>query len=96
MIEIEAVLAEGVDSLQAVANQLKGLWDVLAYNCFEASSIEWYREATILRFVTVNKSEGYYLTGKVRVSGGPYPKLAESFQQHFGELGDEPKGGVGS
>lgn len=90
LVDVEAVLGEQAESLQAVAACLKGLWAALAYRGFEASSIEWYRNATVLRFVTVNLRGGYFVTGRVHVSGGPYSRLAGAFERRFGALGEAP------
>lgn len=95
LLRIELEVAEGVASLQELTSGLVGLWTYVAYKDFEASSIRWYREAAVLRFVTINPLGPYFVAGRVRVAGAHYEPLAEAFERRFHALKPDPLGSSG-
>ena len=86
LLVIDARVTDKATTLQDVASTLREAWVSLAYAEFEASSCAWYREATLLRFVTVMSGPRLFVTGRVIASGGPYDRLVERFVREFGEL----------
>ncbi|MGE0708062.1 MAG: hypothetical protein AB7T09_08645 [Planctomycetota bacterium] len=86
MVEVHAEVAEDVDSLQELASGLKRLWGDVHYGYFEATSLIWAKEATLLRFVTVLDRDELFVTGTLRVSGMHYQPLVDRFEKGFGPL----------
>jgi hypothetical protein len=86
VIDARATVGTGLSSLQDVSHELTTVWNAIAYSSFEASAIEWHRNATVLRFVTVISNEAFCVTGRIVVSGGPYDQLVEAFERDFGPL----------
>jgi hypothetical protein len=86
LLNASAILADHVSSLHDISQALFAVWQSLYYPHFHASAIHWYREATILRFLTVISDDGYFVTGTVTVSGEQYPRLVEKFEREFGGL----------
>jgi hypothetical protein len=58
----------------------------LVYNHFSACSVDWYREATVLRFVTVPARWDYCVTGTVLATGPRYPELLAQFEREFSTI----------
>ena len=83
MINVTANLAKIVENLADVSRILRDVWSDLAYDHFEASAILRYRDATILRFITVISDESFFVSGTIRVIGDQYPKLAANYEQDW-------------
>jgi hypothetical protein len=81
-----AEVDSSVESIQDLTYALKEVWGAIAYLHFEATSIQWFKEATVLRFVTVISDENYYVTGTIRVAGPHYPLLVQRFERDFGDM----------
>jgi hypothetical protein len=86
LVVAETAVGDSVQSLQEIAAALRDVWDGIAYKDFEASSCVWYEEATVLRFATCLERGHLFVTGRIVVSGGPYPMLVESYNRDFGWL----------
>ena len=54
LLNVTLSISERVQSLQDLSHALGDVWRSIAYQHFEASSVTWFREATVFRFVTVN------------------------------------------
>jgi hypothetical protein len=87
LVNAHVVVSPGAKSLQEVAEGLKRVLQFIAYAHFFAASVEWYREATVLRFVTIISGEQFYVTGTVTASGPGYPELVATFQRDFDHIG---------
>ena len=86
VVNISIILAESVQSLQQVARALEAAWTETRYKHFAASGITWYREATVLRFVTVVSDESYFISGTATASGPRYADLVQAFERDFGSM----------
>ena len=86
LLAIDTTVSATTEKLQDVSRALRDVWAELAYKSFQASTITWYREATILRFATYSEQFGMFVTGRIVASGGPYADLAHRFEQDFGKL----------
>lgn len=85
LIRARALISPAAHSVQQIGDALLSICNYIGFNHFTASSIKWYREATVLRFVTA-ASETLYVTGTVVASGPKYPRLVERYDQDFGNL----------
>jgi DNA-binding winged helix-turn-helix (wHTH) protein len=83
MINVIATLATDVERLAAVAQMLRAIWDAVAYRHFEASSVQQFRDATILRFITVISDDAFFVSGTVRVKGDSYPRLVANYERDW-------------
>jgi hypothetical protein len=83
MINVTATLATDVERLAAVAQMLRAIWDAVAYRHFEASSVQQFRDASILRFITVISDDAFFVSGTVRVKGDSYPRLVANYERHW-------------
>ena len=83
MINVTATLATDVERLAAVAQMLRAIWDAVAYRHFEASSVQQFRDATILRFITVISDDAFFVSGTVRVKGDSYPRLVANYERDW-------------
>lgn len=86
MLAIEVDVTDKVESLQDLAQELKRLWDMCRYSYFEAASVRWAKEATVLRFITVIDHDDFFVSGTITAAGASYPRLAESFERRFSGL----------
>jgi hypothetical protein len=86
MVEMRGEITAEVTSLHAITGLLNEIWRELAYSHFYASSIEWYKEATNLRFVTVISADSFYVTGRMVITGPHYLKLVAQLEPDFQRL----------
>ncbi|MGB2718033.1 MAG: hypothetical protein WBC51_27850 [Vicinamibacterales bacterium] len=86
LVEVRATVADHVQSLQDVASALREAWTSLAYSDLQATSCGWYREATVLRFVTAMQRPALFVTGRIVARGGPQERLVERFIRDFSAL----------
>lgn len=86
MLEIEATVTDKAQSLQEVAWALREAWTNLAYADFEASSCRWYREGTVLDFVTIMRERGVFVTGRMFATGTSQAELVARFVRDFGPM----------
>jgi len=85
LIIVNGVIAENVNALPEVFQALKNIWASIAYNYFEASSCECYKEALILRFVTIMSDKQLFVSGAIVLKGEMYQKLISEHQQKVGQ-----------
>jgi hypothetical protein len=81
LITIEAEIADSVKDLQKVFEIVETIWASVIYRYFEASSYQYYKEAAVLRFVTIASSEQFFVSGAIFLQGEKYHKLISERQQ---------------
>lgn len=86
LLEIRANAAMSVDTVQDLSRSLIDAWESIAYGHFQASAVHFYKEATVLRFITVISGDAFYVSGIVHVAGPNYPNLAQRFERDFGAM----------
>ncbi len=84
LLEIRAEAAASVNAVQEISHALLDAWQSIAYTDFQASAVLLYKEATVLRFVTVISGDAFYVSGTVRVAGPHYPALVQRYDRDFG------------
>lgn len=84
MLELRGQILEQISTIQHLHTKLDEIWQKLAYSHFQATSLKFFREATVLRFVTLISNDGFYVTGKMIAGGGHYPQLVEQYEKDFG------------
>ena len=85
LIRANLLLTEKVATVQDIATALRDVWQSIMYADFGACSINWYREATCLRFVTAI-ADKFYVTGTALAHGPNYPDLVAAFDRDFSRL----------
>ena len=93
MLELKALVSEEVESLHELRRVLLEIWQNLAWQYFEASAFVSYKEAAVLRFITVNRNEKSYLAGRMIVGGNHYYELTRRWAgkfQHSEVIQDAP------
>jgi len=86
IVTVRARVRADVASVQDISQALSGALPQVAYNHFSAWSVDWYQEATVLRFVTVPARGLYYVSGTALATGPSYPALLASFERDFSKL----------
>ena len=86
IVTIHARVKESVASVQDISQALSGVLPQVVYNHFTASSVGWYKEATVLHFITVPVRGTYYVSGTVVATGLSYPRLLAAFEQEFSRI----------
>jgi len=81
-----------VASVQQISDAFRAAWLNVAYFDFEATSIRWHQEATVLRFITGSPRSRLGVTGTFIASGVQYPELVATFIREFGPLDSMPGG----
>jgi hypothetical protein len=84
LLEMHGEIRKHIKSLQQIRSVLNKIWFDLEYRHFQATSCVWYKEATVLRFVTVISDNAFYVTGKMIVGGGHYSQLVEKYEREYG------------
>lgn len=84
LLEIRAVVSASVTTVQEVSHALLDAWQSIAYTHFQASAVHFYKEATVLRFVTVISGDAFYVSGTIRVAGPHYSALVQRYDRDFG------------
>ena len=95
MLEITARAPERMTMLQHISHALREAWQSLAYSDFQATSILWYRQAMIMKFVTSNIEGTLCVTGRVIITAPRYSEMVLAFERDFGFAGplhDLPEG----
>jgi hypothetical protein len=87
MVNGAVSITASVPSLQDVADAFKAAWTQIAYSEFEATSMRWYEEATLFRFITGDPNSGLGVTGTFIAGGDQYSRLVDKFRIEFGDLG---------
>ena len=86
IVRVRARINDDVASVQDISQALVNTLPLVAYNHFSARSVEWYREATVLRFVTVPSRGTYCVTGTVLATGPNYSDLLARFERDFSTI----------
>jgi hypothetical protein len=86
-IRANLLLRDEVSTVQEVSLALRDVCQSLMYSHFAACSVNWYREATCLRFVTVIDGNQFHVTGTALAHGPRYPELVAAFDRDFGQHG---------
>ena len=86
LLRIRVRLGPSAATLQDVSRALTTAWQSVAYSDFQATSLEWFQEATVLRFVTVIGGARFYVSGCAIATGPTYPSLVTAFHRDFGAL----------
>jgi hypothetical protein len=86
LLRIRVRLALNAATLQDVSRALTTAWQNVAYSEFQATSLEWFQEAIVLRFVTVISGARFFVSGCTVATGPTYPSLVSAFHRDFGSL----------
>jgi len=89
MVNAVVSLKASVTSLQGVADALVKAWSDIAYRSFQATSLRWYEEATVFRFITGESMAGLGVTGTFIATGAQYSQLVERYRSENGNLGQK-------
>lgn len=87
MVNALIIIQPSIPSLQEIAYALQAAWTKIAFNEFQATSIRWYEEATVFRFVTGVPNSGLGFTGTFIATGNDYSRLVDQFRTGFGNVG---------
>jgi hypothetical protein len=85
LLVVRASIAESVKALPIVFQTIKAVWASVTYRYFEASSLDYYQEALVLRFVTVMSDEELFVSGAIIIEGQKYQKLIIEHESKFGK-----------
>jgi hypothetical protein len=84
LLRINLVAFATTPTLQKISAALRQAWAKLVYFGFEASMIEQYRDATVMRFVTATENGGLCVTGEVIASSPAHEQLVLQYEEGFG------------
>jgi len=87
LVNASVIIKPSVASLQGIADAFKSAWMEIAYHEFQATSLRWYEEATVFRFVTGNPGSSLGVTGTFIATGTHYSQLVERFRTEYAALG---------
>lgn len=83
LLELKALLAPSVGSFKQLRNIMREVWGELCWSNFEASAINEYREASVLKFITVARGGSSSMTGRMLISGAHYFELVRRNENHL-------------
>lgn len=95
MLELKAQVRETFTSFKDIASLMYEIWRELAYDHFEASSCTHYRQASVLKFVTVPSFQDYYISGHMIVNAVKQEHIAAQYEKDLAgakELSNLPAG----
>jgi len=84
---VNALVTFEVSALHLIAQGLASAWPRFAYQDLAVVSIQRYREATVMRFITAASEGKLCVTGTVVATSPNYAHLAAEFDHQFGSLG---------
>lgn len=87
LLLIRVVARETTSTLQEIANAMQTAWSQLVYLGFEASMINRYRDATVMRFVTASNDGHLCVTGEVVATSPNYEALVADYEANFSFAG---------
>lgn len=90
LLEIHAVANGDITSLQEVRNALLSVWTKIAYADYGAQGCRWYKDATVMRFVTCTDNLELCVTGTITATAPHYADLAAAFERDFHVLESRP------
>ncbi len=76
-LELKSVISSKVDSLNQLANIQRKIWHELSYRYFELSELVFYKECSVLRFVTIMTPTSQSCVGRMVAGGAHYQALTE-------------------
>ena len=86
IIESRVEVTDSVPSLREVNGAIHDVWQMIQYEGVEVAALQNYKELAILRFATVSRFGGYYVSGTLRAEGARYRAIAKEWdQEHRGE-----------
>ena len=83
LVNATMTVGNDVHQIQELSDGFAGILQALMYMEFHASSVQWYQDATVLRFVTLSDEFALCTTGTFLVRGGHYDRLRELFERDF-------------
>jgi hypothetical protein len=83
---VNALVTFQVSSLPLISQGLARAWPHFAYPHFSALSIQAYREATVMRFITASSGGTLCVTGTVIATSPNYARLVADFNRDFASL----------
>lgn len=83
LLNANASVQPSVRTLHEISNALAQVWEEIYYNHFHAASCTWYRNRTELRFITVSRLSGYFVTGRISVTAPHQDRLVRTFKENF-------------
>ena len=92
LLRVRVKLVSRAIRMHEISASLCAIWSRLGYPHFEASSVTRYREAVVMRFVTVMSGERLAVTGTAIVSGPTYADAVREFEHGFSKLPPYPGG----
>lgn len=75
LLELKAIVSTSVESLQKLRAIADEIWKELAWSHYQASGHTAYREASVLRFITVVRDDSSCTTGRMIIGGDHYGEL---------------------
>lgn len=87
LVNVIVTFETGISSVQAIGDALSSGFRRLAYPSFQASSVAWYREATVLRFITAARDGNLCVTGTMIGVTEKYDRLVDAYDYSFGSMG---------
>ena len=84
LLVVRLIATETTPTLQHIAIALREAWSGLYYLGFEASVMEQYRDAIVMRFVTANATGALCVTGEVIATSPVYERLVAVHEENFG------------
>ena len=75
LLELKGIACEDIESLRDLRTIQQSIWQELAWSHYQASSVTFYRQASVLRFITVVRDESSCLTGRMIIGGNHYYEL---------------------
>ncbi|HEU5179828.1 MAG TPA: hypothetical protein VFW45_03485, partial [Candidatus Polarisedimenticolia bacterium] len=91
MVNGLVTIGPAVSSLQDISKAIVKAWAEIAYLDFQATSLRWYEEATVFKFITGVPITGLGVAGTFIALGPQYPQLVEKFRSEFSETGAKVK-----
>ncbi len=70
VLELKSTVSPALSSLGELRSIQQKIWLEMAFSYFEASSVIFYKEASVLRFVTLANKTSTCLTGRMIVAEG--------------------------
>jgi hypothetical protein len=83
MVAVALTTVDGAKSIQQITYLLQHAWAEACFFDFQASSVQIYCDAVIMRFVTADEDDKFLYTGSITVSGGNYDALRKIFERDF-------------
>lgn len=86
MVSVFAEFADGIPSIQDLGLRIQRVSDAVMYPAFRCSSLRWYRDAAVVRFVTASKERHLCVTGTIVAVSKDYPELVKRFDATYSSM----------